>query len=192
MGIALILNMCLEKSDTNNPTENNGQWGGNTRFIHRHIYNIDLPSFKMVEMINIKHKSSPAGVAQWIWAPACEPRGCQFNSLLGHMPEFWVRFPVGGMQEAINWCFSPFLSPSLPFSLKIDTIFIKKINLPWLVWPNGSSTGLKTKGLPVRSPVRAHAWVAGQVPSWGHARGDYTLMFLSLSFSLPSPLSKNK
>ena len=44
----------------------------------------------------------------------------------------------------------------------------------------------------VQFPVRTHAWVVGQVPSWGHARGNHTLMFLSLSFSLPSPLSKNK
>ena len=39
-------------------------------------------------------------------------------------------------------------------------------------------------------PVRAHAWVAGQGPSKGCARGNHTLMFLSLSFSLSSPLSK--
>ena len=29
-----------------------------------------------------------------------------------------------------------------------------------------------------------------QVPSVGHARGNHTLLFLSLSFSLPFPLSK--
>ena len=40
----------------------------------------------------------------------------------------------------------------------------------------------------VRFPVRAHAWVAGQVPSRGHARGNHPLMFLCLSFSLSSPL----
>ena len=51
--------------------------------------------------------------------------------------------------------------------------------------------GLWTKGSPVRFPVRAHAWVAGQVPSRGCVRGNHTLMFLS-SFSLLSPLSKNK
>ena len=44
----------------------------------------------------------------------------------------------------------------------------------------------------VRFPVRPHAWVVGQVPSRGHTRSNHTLMFLSLSFSLPSPLSKNK
>ena len=41
-------------------------------------------------------------------------------------------------------------------------------------------------------PVRAHAWVVGQVPSRGHASSNRTLMFLSRSLSLPSPFSKNK
>ena len=62
----------------------------------------------------------------------------------------------------------------------------------WLVWLSGLSAGMHTKGSWVQFPVRAHAWVAGQVPSMGHARGNHTLMFLSLSFSLPSPASKNK
>ena len=48
--------------------------------------------------------------------------------------------------------------------------------------------GLQTKGLLVRFPVRAHAWVAGQVPSGGFVRGNHTLMFLYLYFSFPSPL----
>ena len=39
--------------------------------------------------------------------------------------------------------------------------------------------------------VRAHVWALGQVPSREHTRGNHT-MFLSLSFPLPSPLSKNK
>ena len=38
---------------------------------------------------------------------------------------------------------------------------------PWLVWLSGLSAGLQTKGLPVRFPVRAHAWVVGQVPGIG-------------------------
>ena len=61
--------------------------------------------------------------------------------------------------------------------------------MPWLVWLNGLSVGLRTKGPRVGFPVRAHAWVAGQVPSGGRSRGNHTLMFLSSS-SLP--LSKNK
>ena len=40
-------------------------------------------------------------------------------------------------------------------------------------------------------PVRAHAWVVGQVPNRGHVKGNHTLMFLSFFFSFPSPL-KNK
>ena len=34
----------------------------------------------------------------------------------------------------------------------------------WLVWFSGLSAGLQTERSPVRFPVRAHAWVAGQVP----------------------------
>ena len=64
--------------------------------------------------------------------------------------------------------------------------------MPWLVWLSGLSAGLRTKGLLVRFLVRAHAWVVGQVPSRGRTRGNHTLMFPSLSFYLPSPLSKNK
>ena len=60
---------------------------------------------------------------------------------------------------------------------------------PWLVWLSGLSTGLQIKGSLVWFPVRAHAWIAGQVPRRGVCE---TLMFLFLSFSFPSPLSKNK
>ena len=61
-----------------------------------------------------------------------------------------------------------------------------------LVWLSELSTSLRTKGSPVQFLVRAQAWVVGQVPGGGHTRGNHTLMFLSLSFSLPSPLSKDK
>ena len=52
--------------------------------------------------------------------------------------------------------------------------------VPWLVWLSGLSVSLQSKGSLVWFPVRAHAWVAGQVPSRGHTRGNHTLMFLSL------------
>ena len=66
-----------------------------------------------------------------------------------------------------------------------------KNNLSWPVSLSGLSSSLQTKGSLVRFPVRAHAWVASQVPSRGCMRGNHTLMFLSLS--LPSfPFSKNK
>ena len=48
-----------------------------------------------------------------------------------------------------------------------------------------------SKGSLIQVLVRAHAWVAGQVPGGGCARDNHLLMFLSLSVSLPSPLSKN-
>ena len=67
----------------------------------------------------------------------------------------------------------------------------KLLKVPRLVWLSGLSTGLHTKGSLVRFPVRAHAWVVGQVPSGGRARGNHTITFLS-SFSLPSTLSKTK
>ena len=62
---------------------------------------------------------------------------------------------------------------------------IKKERKPWLVWLSGLSTGLRTKGSLVGFPVRAHAWVVGQVPSRGCTRGNHTRMFspyLSPSF----------
>ena len=59
---------------------------------------------------------------------------------------------------------------------------------PWLVWLSELSTGPGTKGSLVQFPVRAHAWVTGQVSNRGHVRGNHTLMFVSLSFSL-LPLS---
>ena len=34
-------------------------------------------------------------------------------------------------------------------------------------WIEGRPAGLRTKGSLVRFPVRAYAWVAGQVPGWG-------------------------
>ena len=43
---------------------------------------------------------------------------------------------------------------------------------------------LWNKGSPIQFPVRAHAWVAGQLPSGVRARGNHTLMFLPL-FLLP-------
>ena len=51
---------------------------------------------------------------------------------------------------------------------------------------------LQIKRLPVRFPFRTHVWVVGQAPGRGNVRSNHTLMFLSLSFSFPSPLSRNK
>ena len=63
---------------------------------------------------------------------------------------------------------------------------------PCLVWLSGLNSSLWTKGSPIGFLVRAHAWVVGQGPNGGLARGNHTLMILLFSFSLHSPLSKNK
>ena len=58
---------------------------------------------------------------------------------------------------------------------------------PWLVWLSGLSSGLQTKGSPVRFPVRAHAWVVDEVPSRGaHERQPNTDVSLPL-FLPPFP-----
>ena len=57
------------------------------------------------------------------------------------------------------------------------------------MWLSGLSASLQTKGSLVQFPARAHAWVEGQVPCGGHARGNHTLMFLSLSLSPSLPLT---
>ena len=63
---------------------------------------------------------------------------------------------------------------------------------PWLVWLSGLSVVLRTKVSLVRFPIRAHSWVAGQVPRMGCTRGNHTSLFLSLSPSLPLSLKINK
>ena len=64
---------------------------------------------------------SPSWCGSVDWVPACEPKGCLFNSQSGHMPGLQPRSPVGGAQEAITyWCVSLSASPSLPLCLKIN------------------------------------------------------------------------
>ena len=76
-------------------------------------------------------KSCPGWCGSVDWVPACEPKGCWFDSQSGHMPGLWARSPVGGTWEAtMHWCFSPSLSPSLPLSLKIN-VFLKNEILPF-------------------------------------------------------------
>ena len=41
------------------------------------------------------------------------------------------------------------------------------------MWLSGLSAGLGTKRLPVRFPVRAHAWVAGRSPARGVREATY-------------------
>ena len=80
------------------------------------------------------------------------------------------------------------LQATVSFSLAAFKIFL----LPRWLQLSGLSAGLQTERSQVQFLVRAHAWVVGQVPCGWCARGNHTVMLLSLSFSLPSPLSKNK
>ena len=57
---------------------------------------------------------------------------------------------------------------------------------------SGLSAALWTKGLLVRFPIKAHHRGVCQVPSRAHARGNHTLMFPSLSPSLPLSLKINQ
>ena len=79
-----------------------------------------------------------------------------------------------------------------PYSSCLEILLKFSVNQPWLVWLSGLSAGQRTKCLPFQFPVRAHAWVAGQVPSGGHVRGNHTLPFLSFSSSLSLFLKINK
>ena len=60
--------------------------------------------------------------------------------------------------------------PALSYDIYAD---VNKFYVqPWLVWLSELSTGLWTKRLPVEFPVKAHAWVVGQVPGWRHVKGN--------------------
>ena len=61
---------------------------------------------------------------------------------------------------------------------------VVKKQQPWPVWLSKMSAGLLTKRLLVQFLVRAHAWVAGQVLSWGCARGNRCI-FSSHQMFLP-------
>ena len=53
------------------------------------------------------------------------------------------------------------------YSINLTSVVHRENNIePWLVWLGGLSASLQTKGSLVRFPIRAHAWIAGQVPSW--------------------------
>ena len=86
------------------------------------------------------------------------------------------------------------ISPFATTWKNLEKNILSEISQTELVWLNGLSASLWTKDSPVQFPVRAHAWVAGQVSRGeGYVRGNHTLMFLSLSFpSLPFSLKINR
>ena len=83
------------------------------------------------------------------------------------------------------------------FTTSQDALFKNFKKLPWLIGLSGLSAGLWTERSLVHFPVRTQAWAAGQVPSWGCARGKRSMYLphtdVSLPlFSFPALVSKNK
>ena len=140
-------------------------------------------------------KTSTKVLGHWLFSPLMTSRG-------DHSDE-WHLLPWRTEERLLSsgWTetHSPFLESQgkkalgkRVFRVGLGMGTIRKTVPLWLVWLSGMSAGLWTKGSRVQLPIRAHTWVVGQVPSRGCTRGKHTLMFLSLSFSFPSPLSKNK
>ena len=133
------------------------------------------------------HHRATVGIpgSRWRWTENIDLIGSLFklNSKdflsLHNSVQLWIRQETPGETHGKN-------------DTQEITRFIKRqLGKPQLVWLNGLSVGLQTERLLVRFPVRACAWVVGQVPSRGCMTGNHPLMFLS-SFSLPSPLKINK
>ena len=143
------------------------------------------------------------------WCPLATQQAHFFSlfvSIGWHLPLFWFTLSFRYVTYHVNTMSIPWreayalILPCTHYILLLVTIrfvpgllfqcfLLQKYTIwPWLVWLSRLSASLQTKGLPVWIPVRAHAWVLGQVPSVEHMRGNHTLMFLSLSSSLPSPL----
>ena len=60
---------------------------------------------------------NPGWCGSVVWALACEPKGCWFDSQSGHIPGLQLRSPTRGTWEATTHrCFSPSFFPSFPLS----------------------------------------------------------------------------
>ena len=71
-------------------------------------------------------QDSPDWCSSAGWASPHKAKGHWLDSRSGHRPELWAQSPVGGVREANDRCFSPFLSPFFSFFLRINKIFKKK------------------------------------------------------------------
>ena len=82
------------------------------------------------------------------------------------------------------------ISPNSPFLIRKILLLIlfnvfENTHLPCLAWLSGLSADLRTKRSLVQFPVRAHAWVVGQVPIWGRERGNPSIFPLHITVSVP-------
>ena len=76
-------------------------------------------------MTRINSEGSPDWCGSVGWALSHKLKGHLFNSQSGHMPGLGARFPVRGVRDVIDvslvhQSFSPSLSISLTFSLKVN------------------------------------------------------------------------
>ena len=75
---------------------------------------------------SVKALQSPGWCGSVDWLLACEPKSHQFGSQSGPMPGLQARSSLGAVWETTkhstltHQCFSSFLSPFLPLSLKIN------------------------------------------------------------------------
>ena len=102
-----------------------------------------------------------AGVAQLVGVLSYTLKGHRFDSRLGHVH-------TQGAGSVPSWSKYGRHPTDVSFSLKA----MNKNGLePWLVWLGRLSIGLQTESVLVQLPVRARAWVAGEVPGSGRVRG---------------------
>ena len=101
----------------------------------------------------------------------------------GKMLRKWTKSNLSYL-EKINKIDTP-----LARLMRANKKFLKKGKQPWLVWLSGLSASRRTKRSPVRFPLRTHAWVVGQTPSWRCVGGNQSMYFshidVSLSLFLP-------
>ena len=107
-----------------------------------------------------------------------ETEDCPLGCLLFRIVYLRVLMKMKGLQISTSTSiFAHMLSYRFLDCLIVST-FKRLLELPWLVWLSGLSTSLRTGRSQVWFPVRAHAWVLGQVPNLGRARGNQ-LIYLS-------------
>ena len=80
------------------------------------------------------------------------------------------------------WVFFGFLFP-----VPLEKLCIQKNTGHCPAWYGSVDWG-QTANFRVRIPVRAHAWVAGQAPGWGCARGNQSMHLSHTDVSLPLSL----
>ena len=111
----------------------------------------------------------------WFYAYLKVPSAlARVRSMSGKQMKSLMYFPSPLL---LNFCFTCKV-PLIPDKFFTSSL-LKNVIEPRLVWLRGLS-----------------AWVVGQVPSWGRVRGNWSRFLshidVSLPFSFPSPLSKNK